>query len=326
MFDPSLSVQGDAPYQEMIYFPLKISSLFTVLISAIATGIVVLLSLIFRLYKKPFSAMVLAINIAHVLFYYSKLSVLVFPPQSDLHCKILSIINVFGLESAAIWGALFAHAFYIIIKHQGTSEITRMMKYYVPIAVLVPLINGVVSFLSDYLVFSDKEATCVHRIYFGHIDVKQIFFGSIPVWSACVASLILYKLAINKIAQLQNAEAGTELYILLIYPGIFLLCWGPILIVQATVQFGATPSETLIKVLIALTNLQGFFDALVYGRSIREALNESITRCLGKNIKKEGHTFIEPSVISERNLRELSAGNYSLLSARNDLVISSSNC
>lgn len=134
----------------MVYFPPTIDALILVLLSGIATGIIVLLSLNFTLYKQPLSLMVLAINLAHIFFYYSKLSVLFYQPRNELHCKVLGILHVFGLEPAAFWGALFAHAFYTILKQPADLEarVASMIKYYFIFAVLYPLIAGTVSFFT----------------------------------------------------------------------------------------------------------------------------------------------------------------------------------
>ena len=321
MLDTSLNTFNEDPHQDMVYFPHRIRFLIPVLISAIATGIVVLLSLAFKLYKRPLSGMILAMNISHVLFYCSKLSVLFLPPHSNFHCGILSVINVFGLQSGEFWGAVFAHAFYIALKHQTTSEIPRMMKYYVIIAVIVPLINGLASLPTSFLIYSDTEKTCVHRIYFGRIDIESDLFTMIPMWIACIASAIWYKKAINKIAGLQETEAGPELYVLMIYPGILLVCWGPALIFEALLQFGLVgPNPTAFQIFNYLVNIQGFFNALVYGKSVAGAVRESCDRCLGKNVSKQTQTFIVPSIISERNERELTPGNYSLLSVQGNVI------
>lgn len=322
MVDLSLTHRTEEEFRDMVYFPRSIDLLISVFLSAIATGVVVLLSLIFKLYKKPLSRMVLAINVAHVFFYYSKLSVLVFPPQTTFHCRILAITVVFGMESAAIWGALFAHSFYITLKYQSTLEILRMMKFYVLLAVVVPLISGIVSFSTNFFIYAEKEGTCVHRVYSDRIDIQYDVFVITPIWLACVVGIIWYKMAINKIARLQESQVGAEVYVLLIYPGILLFCWSPLMTTQTAMGFGATPGRMLVEVCIFLANMQGFCDALVYGRSVREALRDSINGWLGRTVSKEEQTFIEPQCVPEKLEKELANGNYSLLSAQSDLVIS----
>lgn len=316
MFSASVNVQAGDPYYELVWFPCQISPLISILISGIATITVVFLSVIFKLYKRPLSLMVLAISIAHVLFYFSKLSVLVFQPQSDLHCRILSILCVFGINSAVIWGALFAHAFYITLKYQNINEVSRMMKYYLIGAVLLPIFSGILSFLTNHLFYSPTEGTCVHRIYPNRFDVSDNICVLFPVWVACIASIIWYKMAINKISELQWTQTGSELYLLMIYPGILVFCWAPTLVTQTAMQFGATPSQTLNNILIFITNMQGLFDALVYGRSVREELRDSFKKLFGKQTPQEEQLFIEPHILEEKSDR--SSGAYLTMSIRSE--------
>ena len=311
MLETSLNLKDGLPFHDMVYFPLKLDSLISVLISAIATTIIVSLSLIFKLYKQPTSLMVLTINIGHVLFYYSKLSVLIYQPLSDTHCKILGIFSVFGSQSSAIWGALFAHAFNNILKYQEISEIRllRSLKYYLLIAVMIPAIMGGLSCWTDLIVYSNNYGTCVHRVYPDSVDTIGYIFIRVPVLIACVASIIWYKIAINKLSGLQGKRKSGDFYLFMIYPGIMVFCWGPHLTVQALVEFGAAPSQNLINVLIFVKYLQGFFDALVYGKSVVKVLRESVKSCLGKNVKDEEETLIESE--DEEYRRDPSLTNYS---------------
>lgn len=298
-------------YHEMVYFPLTFSALISPLLSALATTTVVLISLICKFYKRPLSFMVLAINTAHVLFCFSKLSVLVFQPRSSFHCSIIGIINVFGLESAALWGALFAHAFYITLKYQCIDKIPSIMKYYLIIAVLFPLINGIISALTNYFVYSPTAETCVHRIFYGKFDIFVNLYAIFPIWLACIGSIVWYKMAINKISDLHSAEAGGEMWVLMIYPGVMLVCWSPNLVAQTAIQFGATPSSTLTNSFLFLVNLQGFFDAVVYGKSVKEVVRDSISGYFGKKRSNTDETVM----LDDMNHRGISSSEEYLLTS-----------
>lgn len=319
MLDTAFNIQDGDPYREIVYFPTKFQDLIAVLLSAITTSLVVLLSLIFKLYKRPLSRMVLAMSIPHVIFYGVKFVALVFPPRSDQYCRILSIINISGFESAVIWGALFAHAFYIILKHQSFNEqyLPRMMNYYLIGAVLVPLMNGGFAYLAQFLVYSETQKTCVHVIYYEHIDIPYIMTVIIPIAVAILLSIIWYKMAINKIAALRGMQAGPEAYVLLIYPGILLICWTPSLVLHISLQFGANPSDTLITIFVSLVNIQGLLDALVYGRFLKDVVRDSISSCYRKYILKEEETRSEPRSL-ESSEQELFASSISLLSEHNE--------
>lgn len=315
MVDISLRIPEEDTYHDMIYFPLEVQDQIPIIISAIPTTLVVSLSLIFRLYRRPLSLMVLAINIAHVFFYYTKMSVLVFPPQSGIHCKILSIFNVFSFESAAIWGALFAHAFYTILKDHSFNEfhLPRMIKFYLIFGVLIPLVNGVLSFFTDRLIYSESKGACVHRVYADRIDTWVLVFTLIPIGLSCFMSMVWYKMAMNKISALQGKETGGELYVLMIYPGILLLCWGPSLLTQIVMQFGVNPSTTLINIGLALVNSEGLLDSVVYGRFLRDVLRDTWNNYFKKSIIDED-TFIEQQIIISGRLSKESRTETRLLS------------
>lgn len=307
MIDPALHLQGGGDYHDMIYFPVKINAMISMFLSGFATAIIVSISLIFKLYKRPLARMVLVINMAHVLFYFSKISVLLFPPRSELHCRILSIIVVFGIESAVFWGALFAHLFYVIIKSQSMDEVPLMMKYYVLVAVILPFVSGILSSFTKFLIYSESLETCVHRVYADHFDLSYDLHVLIPVWLACILSTVWYKKAISKISDLQWNSDRNELYVLLIYPGVLMFCWGLHLVLQTIIQMGTSPSQTLIDISISLVNLQGFFDALVYGRSVKEALKDRARSHYGRKISQE------EEIVEVKSNREMSAGSYSYL-------------
>lgn len=321
MCDASIIRQDGGFCREVVYYPVKIDHMISVLLSGIATGIVVVLLLIFKLYKRPLSRMVLAINIAHMLFYYSKFVLILFPPRSDKYCQILSIINVFGFESAAIWGCLFAHAFYLILKHQSFNEqyLPPMMNYYLIFAVLVPLANGFVSYLIHFLVYSEDKGTCVHLIYSNKIDISYLLSTVIPIGIACLLSIIWYKMLISKISGLRGAPTSSELYVFMIYPGILLFCWCPTLIVQISLQFGANLSDDVVKTVIFIVNSQGLLDALVYGRFLKDVLKESFSGCYRKYVLKSEETSAsEPLSLEESVEQELTISSLSLLSEHNE--------
>ena len=311
MLDTSLNLQDEGPYREIVYYPLKLESQITVLLSAIATTIIVSLSLIFKLYKQPTSLMVLAINIVHVLFFSSKLSVLIYQPLSDTHCKIIGIFSTFGVESAAIWGALFAHAFYIILKYHSEIYLSRTMKYYLLVAVLIPALIGGSTYLTKNLVYSEIQGTCVHRVYPDRFDLTGNLFFRFPVIVACLASVVWYKMAITKLSALKGKQTSSEVYIFMIYPGIMVFCWGPHVVLQTAIQFGLSPSGTLTDAFINLTYLQGFFDALVYGKRVGVEIKKSVKKCFEKELLKEENISIVSQTLLDNNFRASSAITYS---------------
>lgn len=152
----------------------------------------------------------------------------------------------------------------------------------------------------------------------------RYFYTFLPVWITCLLSIIWYKLAINKISSLQCVPAGTELYVLMIYPGINVICQGPALITQTVIQFGAAPpSNTVITIFTSLVNLQRLFDAVVYRKSIKRALKDSFNKCFRNKLSDdtEERTFVEPYTVIRKRVEhehehELSSSNYLGLSSQ----------
>lgn len=290
MLDFLLSLEGNNPdYQDLVFFPRNVEYQISVLLSAIAATIIVLLSLILKLYKEPLGFMVLFMNFAHISFCYSKFSVVIYPPRTELHCRIITVMNIFGIESAAIWGALFAHAFSIVVKYQELCEaqLRVMISKYLLIAVNLPLISGIVASLTGHLIYSQKEGTCVHRVYTDRIDFSSNVYVFIPIWISCIASIILYKKSMTELNGLRGRPPNSKFYVLMIYPSILVLCWGPHSVAQTVLQMGASLNRTLLAVFIFMTNMQGFFDAVAYGRSIRRMLYESARNCIRRNNARE---------------------------------------
>ena len=269
-------------YFDVEYFSNWLPSLISPALSVIATFLAVLTCVISKFYREPLGFMVFAINLSDFLFCFCKLSVLAIQPTSDTYCHILQAVSYTSLLSSSIWGALFGHALLISSKYQSTLIIKRVIHVYSFCATMIPLFMGTATAFTDYVIYSDKVQSCVHRIYIGEFDYTFLIFGTIPVGGTCLFSLVWYVLAAFHLKKLIAKEQLGKVLTLFIYPGIFLVCWMPIVVKNVLVPWGIKPSPTVTIILREVAQLHGLLDALVYGGGLRN-LGKSLKQCcLGK--------------------------------------------
>lgn len=250
--------------QEYIFFPAD--SIVYPLISSTAI-LAVLASFYFTKasMKNPLNKMVIAINLADLVFVLTKASASVIEPINDVHCKFLQVSAQSGIISSVFWGAFFGHALYIVAKYYQGDQIAKYMINYVIFGVFVPIGLSFGSIFTDYVVYSATNGgVCVHRLAAGQVDYDSLIFTIIPIGIGCVLSVMWYFMAFLRIKNLVREGDKANLMMLMVYPGIMLLCWTPILIVSTRTFFGLNSNHTFVSIARALDQLQGLFDAIVY--------------------------------------------------------------
>lgn len=258
-------------YTHLYFFSDGWDFFILILLSVISTTVVVIASLTLKLYQRPLSAMVLGVCLADLLFYCTKLSYFIWKPSSSLHCKILGVFGVLGLNASVIWGGFFAYAFYIILKTQDSNIVSSRMKYFILIVTIWSAINVTYSAISDFMDYDENQKTCIHRVANVDTDFDYLICITLPIFLSIIASLIWYKLALNRLNALNVVENKTESYVLLVYPGILVFCWTPFLVMHLiTLAKDSAPSDLFNGIAIRLAHLQGILDAVVYGQSVRE--------------------------------------------------------
>lgn len=86
-----------------------------------------------------------------------------------------------------------------------------------------------------------------------------------------------------------------ELWTLMIFPLIVLACWGPYVTAQIIykIEFGSGADRSLVcRILRSFAHLQGFFDALVYGRSVN-MIGMLCQKCKKKTHRREEIVSLE---------------------------------
>ena len=111
------------------------------------------------------------------------------------HCRYLQSFAYTAFLSSSIWITCFGHALLICSKTQSTKVLTEFVKYYCWIAFVLPLIMGISSCFTDYVIYSADAKACVHRIYNNQVDVAFLIYAAFPIAFVCLISLVWYGFA-----------------------------------------------------------------------------------------------------------------------------------
>lgn len=252
---------------EVIYFPTQFTLMICPLISTLSTFIVLVACFISKNYKNPLGPMIIGINIADFLFCVAKVVVWLNPMKTDLFCKILQAISTLGLTASMVWGALFGHALQAVVKAKKADIVRRYLVYYLIFSITVPLAMALSTLTTNYVEYSSTADTCVHTVKVGGYDYLYTIYAGIPVLLSCILSAVWYVIAAQEIRKTWDQSSTLDLLFLVVYPAILLICWMPNVVVNICIALGASVSPTVVTVCQGFCQLQGFFDALVYGKS-----------------------------------------------------------
>lgn len=286
-------------------------------LSAVSTFIILIFSITGKFWTRPLSAMIFAINFADFIFFIAKLSVLVHDPGSNFGCQIMQVINVFGLTCSASWAALFGHAFYKVLKNQHTSVLTSLIKYYVPISFILPVLTGTGTFFTDNIL-SLGDGVCVYRIYVGEFDWFVLFHIQLPMLIAVILCIAYYILSLRQLREIVIEGQVTEALTLMVYPAILILCWGPLAVMQLMAELGMKTPDSLAKTLRIVSHLMGFFNAVVYGEGVKGTMRGCF-KGFRRKIKKIGSSgsYTESPAATE-NAKQIIRQNSSKTNVRFD--------
>lgn len=292
-------------YTDVKFFPPGIYFALSCGLSAVASVIVSIACLLTGLHKELLGLMIFAINFADAIFFTVKLFASALQPQGAFACDLALSIGYFGLISSVFWSALFGHALYIVSRSQNYQALPKYSKIYQVFAFGLPLLLALFQLPTNFVIFSSESNACVHRFYQNAVDYVYLAFIYIPIGGSMVLSIIWYLLAALKFKRMVNTDNSTEIFTLLIYPAILLICWGPIFIKNLLVIFNIQMSAELTFCIQIVSLLQGFFDALVYGVSKRRFKQFcKHVRCLAKKQRKISHyTQDDPSHIKRKYIK-----------------------
>lgn len=238
------------------------------IISSIATAFVIIVALSFKLHKSPVGIMILGINLSDFIYALIKSTGAFLPVNSDDSCKILVFLGNISFRASLLWGVFFGHAFFMTIRNKGTHILQGLVKWYVILSVSIPFVLSLINWFAAYVTYDKESASCVtrpeHPLNYGLLKVGPVFLGFI-------LSLYWYIQGARHITMPMIQKNVRELLILLMFPMIVLVCWLPtntVQMIQHVEGFARSEQASFGKFLQAFAYLHGFFDALVYGRSV----------------------------------------------------------
>lgn len=268
-------------YFDSIIFCTDLQYIIPSLLSAISTGTVLIASIIGKFWKRPLSSMIFGIILADFIYSMATISVLVQFPESNKGCLVRHSINIFGITFSASWAVLFGHGFYNVLKHKSTGVLSKYLRYYTPISLVLPVISSSCVFLAKNILLREP-GVCVYRLYLGELDWFVLIHLQLPFATTITLCIAFYILSLAQLRKIVIEGKVTEGLTLMMYPAILIVCWGPLLSMQAMAELGMKTSDGLAKTLRVLSHLMGFFDALVYGEGAKGPLRACLKSCRRK--------------------------------------------
>lgn len=270
------NITTNASSHDVVFFPIMMPYLICPALSSLASFVMITLILVSKFHKESLGIMLLSVNIADFLFCFPKAMTYLIRPWDDAFCRLVQFVSHAGLISSVIWGFLFAHAMLKVITKQKFEVIRELLKPYILLSVILPVILSAQCLFSDYIIYHDDTNTCIHKVQAGVFDYKSLLFTGIPIVTCCVLSLIWYSFAAKMLKNFMNNSNAIYTWTLVIYPAILLICWMPSLMMNSLITFGMKPNAFLLEVFQALDQTQGFWNAVVYGiskGSVRRAIS-----------------------------------------------------
>ena len=258
------NVPSEGQYQDFPYISPESDFIIPAALSFCSTLLVVLFTTYKKFWRCALAKMIFASNLMDAIFFSSKLSVLLHTPGSNTYCLTMRLIFNFIYFSLMIWKACFGHAFYSILKTKKTETLSHNLKYYTLFALVLPFISFVSSIFHGKPNYSEETQSCVDRVYLYKLDWPLMLYIIIPCISTIVLNIIWYIWAYRELQSIKLKKNIKESLTLILYPGVLIVCWLPLFLVQTFVQFGVAANQSAIKGLTILAYLMGFFNALVY--------------------------------------------------------------
>lgn len=238
------------------------------IISSVSTAFVIIVSLSFKLHKSPLGIMILGINFSDFVYAFTKSIGPFIPVESNAPCMILVFVGNISLRASILWGALFGHALLITITHHGLHILRMKIKWYLFFSIMIPFALSIPYLFLSYVRYDESAGIC---IIISEAVLNFVLLKTTPIILGIFLSMYWYIRAARNLAQIMAIKSKGQLLTLLVFPMIELICWLPAITTQLIQKLDG-PSESypnaLSKTLQSFAYLQGFFDAMVYGRSV----------------------------------------------------------
>lgn len=234
------------------------------LLSVTASLLIAFTVILLKTYREPIARMIIGIITAD--FGYSILGILLYllNTDTDLICNILSGLQSYARVASFCCACCFAHALFSVMRTQDATSFTKRLWIYFYTSIIFPICFPVYTVLRKYMnAVKNQELEVCQRPSQDTFDYDMFLLFSLPTIATFLYSLGCYLLVIKQIRKIGHREVFT----LLVYPGITIICWGPYLIFRTLLECGMPIPFWLQIIAVTLCALQGVLDSLVYGFS-----------------------------------------------------------
>lgn len=254
-------------YRDVTLYPTN--HLIYPLLSTIATAIVLIVSICTKFYKKMTNIMVFAVIFSNFIFSAAMTSSAFFRPTGQLHCKILEAASIFGIVSSLLWGTFFGHVLLQATSAYRARIQPNLIRIYIALSIVIPLALSIASGYTSLIDFASDDKSCYHRIYHSSPDYMYLAFYGLPLTILMLLNVIIYTKIILRLRSVLQTGTRRYLFVLMTYPGIILITWTPMLVVNILLEIGVNAPQVLYPIFHILCQLQGFFQSLIYVKETR---------------------------------------------------------
>ena len=264
-FTTPISLQGGQTIF-ISYFPTALADTFASLLSLTATFAFLVILWFTKFYKQQLLTMVFFLLFADFTVSFAFFSVLIFSPSSTSECKMVFFISFFGRNSSLFWSVSFAHALKTAVESKDFSPAARLMRYYYIFAAYLPIIISLVVVLSPLVVYNPDLQKCGRYETVGQFDYTYFLLSGMPLLLSCLLSIYFYLRTGCRLKTLFNGTAAKtrDALVLVLYPAIMIICWGPNL-VWSLLSMAKTLDPALLVFPKVCLAMHGFLNSLVYG-------------------------------------------------------------
>ena len=280
-------LQDSKDYDEIILFPHDPASRTLLVLSILASSTLLIFCLAYKLYRRPLEFLVTWIMLPHFLASFTTF-LFGFPfPKTILVCKIGMVIELFCDSSAFLWSAFFGHALLTTIKSQRLETIDGFKLRYFLFGTVAPLLYSFVNFF-QYWVESSNDV-CVYHIPRQGSGKTLFVLTTIPLYILFGLCLWWYSRAIMRTRTHLEKEYKSQALVLLMYPGILIICWLPELVFNMLIYMQIVPNSSIFAVVKNLDYIQGLLESAIYGisRNMFRVVREYFRKCICLNRARE---------------------------------------
>ena len=220
--------------------------------------------------QDPFVKLSIGLIISDFIYFLPKSIVAFSFLRGDFFCTAATVIVETGKCLAFAFSVIFAYSFYLVAKiSDGGSVINKKIQTFFYVSIIPSVLMGLLTIVFQYIKYDPQNNDCRRPVtgHSGALDYKYIILATIPMAMATLANIVF--IVWGYILSRRNPTKSTcrSLSLMLLYPGVILVCWIPIFCVATLGYFSDSGrlTQKSYNAVETLVNLQGTLDVLVYG-------------------------------------------------------------